>query len=111
MEALYVYILECIDNSYYIGVTNDYEKRFCEHQDGIYPTCYTFNRRPVKLVHLESFDTKWDAFDREKQLKRWGRKKKKALIESNEENLQLFAKRKNTQRKILKNPSRPSSYV
>ncbi len=86
MERLwYVYILECKDASYYIGVTNDIDRRIAEHNNGINPTCYTFKRRPLKLVHLEEYDSILDAIAREKQLKRWSRAKKKALIEDNEQ--------------------------
>ena len=81
---MYVYILECNDGSYYIGVTNDYERRFSEHQSGKILHCYTHERRPLKLVHIEEFVTITDAIKREKQLKRWSRVKKQALIKGDE---------------------------
>ncbi|WP_293744271.1 GIY-YIG nuclease family protein [uncultured Pedobacter sp.] len=30
----FVYILECSDKSYYVGVTNDLEARLSQHNDG-----------------------------------------------------------------------------
>ncbi|PKL13487.1 MAG: hypothetical protein CVV50_03410 [Spirochaetae bacterium HGW-Spirochaetae-6] len=76
----FVYILKCSDNSYYTGVTNNIEKRICEHQEGIDTNCYTFFKRPVKLVLTESFGDSLEAIEREKQIKGWTRKKKEALI-------------------------------
>jgi len=75
-----VYILKCSDGSYYVGVTNDIDRRVCEHQNGINPKCYTFKRRPVKLMFVEHFKDATDAIAFEKQIKGWRREKKEALI-------------------------------
>jgi len=50
MTLYFVYILLCSDNSYYTGMTDNIERRFNEHQEGVYPRAYTFKRRPVQLV-------------------------------------------------------------
>ncbi len=92
MKEFYVYILQCSDGSYYTGVTNDFELRATQHQEGVDPKCYTFKRRPIKLVHLEAFDSILSAISREKQIKRWSRAKKQALIEDREEALQRLAR-------------------
>jgi putative endonuclease len=76
----FVYILRCSDGKYYVGVTNDVERRFLEHQEGSDPGSFTFQRRPVELVLVEWYQYIQDAIDREKQLKGWSRKKKEALI-------------------------------
>lgn len=76
----FVYILRCSDGSFYVGVTNDIDRRFAEHQDGYNPTSYTHGRRPVELMLVEWFQHIDQAIDREKQLKGWSRKKKEALI-------------------------------
>ena len=90
----YVYILRCSDGSYYTGVTNDHEKRLQEHQEGHNRNSYTFRRRPVQLVHLETFtEISW-AIAREKQIQPWNRQKKEALIQANYEKLQIFSKKK-----------------
>src|SRR4051812_16131676 len=86
-KFLYVYILKCADGSYYTGVTNNYERRFSEHSDGIDAKCYTYSRRPVELVFLEHFHNFQLAIDFEKQIKGWSRKKKEALIEQNWERI------------------------
>jgi len=91
MRAMYVYILRCSDTSYYIGVTNDYACRFDEHQKGVNQACYTFERRPLTLVHVEECDGQLEAIAREKQLKGWSRAKKEALIRGDETMLSKLA--------------------
>jgi len=49
MKFYYTYILLCADNSYYIGITNNLEKRIEQHIEGINRRSYTFKRRPVIL--------------------------------------------------------------
>lgn len=82
MKNYYVYMLLCADGKFYVGVTNDVDARVAQHQLGIDPHCYTFKRRPVRLVHASNFYDVNDAIAWEKQLKRWSRAKKEALIDS-----------------------------
>jgi putative endonuclease len=82
MNTYYVYMLLCADGSFYVGVTNELEVRIGQHQFGIDPHCYTFSRRPLKLVHSSDFRNVDDAIAWEKQLKGWSRAKKQALVES-----------------------------
>ena len=56
-----VYILFCADNSYYTGLTNDLEKRLWQHETGYFPKCYTFKRRPIKLVWQSRIKTSEEA--------------------------------------------------
>jgi putative endonuclease len=65
----FVYIVECNDHSYYVGVTNDIERRIWEHNNGHNQACYTFIRRPVVLMYKEWFLEVEQAIAREKQLK------------------------------------------
>ena len=95
MRQYYVYILRCADGTHYTGVTNDYVSRVSDHQAGIDPRSYTFNRRPVTLVRVEEFGSVIEAISREKQLKRWSRAKKNALIMGDIERLQQLSKAKN----------------
>ena len=92
MKIYFIYILECSDDSFYVGMTNNLQRRLSEHQEGKKPTCYTFNRLPVKLVWFESFSNSIDAIKFEKQLKGWSRRKKIALIEKNWANLIEYSK-------------------
>ncbi len=92
MRSYYVYILHCADDSYYTGVTNSIERRLKEHKDGINETAYTHSRRPLKLVWQESFYDIREAIKFEKQIKGWSRKKKKALIDGEWDDLIRFSK-------------------
>ena len=80
----WVYILRCADSSYYTGVTDALEYRVWDHQAGPIEGCYTHSRRPVKLVYAEETNDIGAAIYREKQIKRWSRKKKEALIHGDE---------------------------
>ena len=91
MKLFYVYIVKCSDNSYYVGVTNDIERRLEEHNTGISLNSYTFKRRPVELVFCETYNDFKIAEQWEKRLKGWSRKKKEALIEKNWEKLKEYA--------------------
>ncbi len=75
-----VYILLCSDGSYYTGSTADIQRRLFEHQEGLSPTAYTFQRRPVQLVWTEEVPTLDEALLHEHQIKGWSRAKKEALI-------------------------------
>lgn len=77
----YMYILECLDRSYYTSSTKDPELRLEQHQNGEGAN-YTKKRLPVKLVYIEKFNRIDEAFYREKQVQSWSRKKKEALIHS-----------------------------
>ena len=87
----YVYIIECKDNSFYIGLTNDLVRRFEEHVTGFYSNCYTFKRRPLKLAYYETIPFLHEAIEREKQLKGWSRNKKIMLIRQDYHMLQLLS--------------------
>ena len=79
MKLFYVYILQCNDGSYYTGHTDDLEKRIAQHQSG--ELCgYTSTRRPVQLVFSAEFQSRDEAFARERQIKGWCQAKKGALI-------------------------------
>ena len=95
MKTYYVYILLCIDGTYYTGITSRIEERLAEHSIGLDLISYTYSRRPVKLVALEMFQNPVDAIAREKQVKNWSRRKKKALIDKNWDELIAYAKGKN----------------
>jgi putative endonuclease len=74
-------------------MTNNIDKRFIEHQDGIDSTCYTFKRRPLELVYTEMYIDVNQAIAREKQLKGWSRRKKEALIAGELNELLKFSKK------------------
>ncbi len=91
MKLYYVYILKCSDNSYYIGITNNVDQRVAQHNEGYDHQSYTYTRRPVELVYSEMFTEVLQAIAREKQIKKWSRIKKEALIKERWEQLNGLA--------------------
>jgi predicted GIY-YIG superfamily endonuclease len=79
MRPFFVYMLKCKDGSYYVGHTDDLERRMAEHHEGAFGG-QTARRRPVELVWHMEIETRAEALERELQLKRWTRSKKEALI-------------------------------
>lgn len=63
----------------YTGVTNHLERRVAEHKREL---CAGFTERykVTRLVYFDGFRDVRDAITREKQIKRWRREKKLALI-------------------------------
>ncbi|HEY9169192.1 MAG TPA: GIY-YIG nuclease family protein [Lutibacter sp.] len=94
MKKSFVYILKCSDNTYYTGVTSNIEDRMFKHTSGFYKQCYTFKRRPLELVFYTEFTDITIAIDKEKQLKKWSKVKKKALINGEFDCLINLAKKK-----------------
>ena len=74
-----VYILLCSDNSYYIGTTNDLEKRFKDHQTGK-GGAYTRSHKPTKVLYTEKYPDKSSALKREAMLKKLSRAQKELII-------------------------------
>jgi putative endonuclease len=81
MGNYYVYILECSDNTFYIGKTKDLTKRLKSHNGVVSGGAkYTAGRRPVFLVYYEMFDDQTKALQREYELKQLSKNEKKELI-------------------------------
>ena len=77
----FVYIMSSNSGTLYIGMTNSLYRRALQHKRGEiegFAAKYGCDR----LVYYEGFNDVRKAIDREKQLKRWTRNKKIALIES-----------------------------
>lgn len=74
----FVYMLQCADDSYYVGHTDDLERRVASHQAGLVAG-YTQSRRPVSLVWSDETSTRLAALEVERQLKGWSRRKNELL--------------------------------
>ncbi len=98
-KQLYVYILECSDKSFYVGVTNDVNRRIEEHNEGVDSSSYTYSRRPVSVVYWEMVQNYCSAIEREKQIKGWSRKKRIALINEDINELKRLSNLKNIERR------------
>jgi len=92
MKYFFVYMLRCVDGSYYTGHTDNIEKRISEHQHGMY-CCYTHQRLPVTVVFLQTFTSRNAAFAAERQIKGWSRSKKEALIKKEWNKIFFLAQR------------------
>jgi putative endonuclease len=93
MKTFYVYILECADKSLYTGVTSNLSQRIDQHNDGIHADAYTYSRRPVRLAYYAEFSDPYIAIEKEKQLKKWSRAKKLALINGEFDLLRSLSKK------------------
>ncbi len=80
MKPFFVYMLRCSDGSYYVGHTDDLERRYAEHRHGFHQDGYTATRLPVCWVFVQEFATRDEARDAERRIKGWSRAKKEALI-------------------------------
>ena len=76
----YTYILKCEDDSYYIGYSNDPQKRFEKHKAGK-GAKYTRSHKPVSIEITIPFETKSEAMKAEYQLKQFSHIEKSAIIE------------------------------
>ena len=92
-RLFFAYLLRCADESYYVGHSDDLEKRLLEHQEG--GKCgYTETRRPVQLVWSQEFSTREEALAAELQIKNWNRAKKQALARGDFDGLSKAAKKR-----------------
>ena len=74
-----LYILECADRTLYVGHTDNLDERMLQHDTG-FADSYTAKRRPLKLVHAQEFETRYEALALERKLKGWSRAKKLAYV-------------------------------
>ena len=95
----WVYILLCADGSYYVGSTVNLGRRLWEHNHSDKGATYTkrSGRRPVVLAWSAEFSSVRDAFDFEKRVQGWGRKKREALMRGDYDELIALARRKSVQ--------------
>ncbi|MDH4223921.1 MAG: GIY-YIG nuclease family protein [candidate division Zixibacteria bacterium] len=77
----YVYILENDEGTHYIGYTADLPKRIKGHNSS--KSRWTKKKGPWNLVYKEEFQTKQEAFLRERQIKKFkgGEAFRKLLVE------------------------------
>ncbi len=91
-QPFFVYLLQCADGAYYVGHTDDLERRVGEHQMG--GKCrFTSVRRPVSLIWQQETATREGAKAIESQIKRWSRAKKAALARGDFSALRHAAKK------------------
>jgi len=89
----FMYILRCADGSTYVGSTRDLPRRLEQHASGL-GSAYTSRRLPVELAYAEEFDRIDEAYLREKQVQKWSRAKREALIAGDREAISTAAKKR-----------------
>ena len=77
----YVYIIRCIDNSLYTGITTDVLRRFEEHKSGN-GAKYTKVHKPVKIEICWETDNKVNASKLEFWIKKLTKQDKEKLIKN-----------------------------
>jgi putative endonuclease len=83
-------------NVLYVGATIDLRRRIIEHREKFYSNSFSDRYNCDKLIYYELFDSTEEAFARERQIKKYRREKKEALIDSmNPEWRDLFEDIKN----------------
>ena len=77
----YIYILECVNHTYYTGYTTDIHRRCREHLAGSSKCKYTRSFPPIRLVACwEIYSTLSAVLKVEKTIKRLDRGNKDALL-------------------------------
>ncbi|MFN8315221.1 MAG: GIY-YIG nuclease family protein [Chitinophagales bacterium] len=77
----YVYIVSNKSHSViYIGVTSQLRSRIYEHKNHLYSNSFSHRYNLEDIVYYECFFSIEEAIAREKQIKKWRREKKDAII-------------------------------
>lgn len=81
MSNWFVYLIRTADGALYTGITKDVTRRLAEHQRGGSKGAKALRGRgPLKLEYYRSVADKSEALKLEKQIKKWPKVKKEALI-------------------------------
>jgi predicted GIY-YIG superfamily endonuclease len=89
--SFWAYMLHCGDGSFYVGHTDDLDRRIAQHLSGEYGG-YTSTPLPARLVWSDEFPSRCEALSAERQIKGWGRRKKLALIRGDWDLISLLAR-------------------
>ena len=77
-----MYIVRCVDDTLYTGISTDVHRRANTHNSGR-GAKYTRSRRPVRIVYTSQEMTRSDALKEENRIKSLTRAKKLMIIEEN----------------------------
>jgi len=75
----YVYLLKCVDDTFYCGITTDIERRVREHNHSRLGAKYTKGRRPAILVYSKKHKDRSEASKEEARVKKLSRGEKDKL--------------------------------
>jgi putative endonuclease len=94
--SFWTYMLHCNIGLFYVGHTDDLDRRIAEHEAGALRG-FTRDHLPVKLVWSEEFPTRYEAQCAEKRLKGRTRAKKLALIRGDWSEISRLARKREGQ--------------
>lgn len=86
MQYAFVYLISNKSHTLYCGITTDLGARFEEHKNGTYENGFTARYHFDRLVWFECAADLKAAAKREKEIKKWPRAKKIALIQATNPN-------------------------
>lgn len=91
----FVYMIRCLDNSLYTGITTDVERRYEEHEKGR-GAKYTKVRKPAEICAVFQTENRSSAGKLEYFIKTLTKKEKEILIsdEKNKKNFINYAEKK-----------------
>ena len=93
-----LYTLECADGTLYVGHTDNLDERMRQH-DEERADAYTAKRRPLRLIHAQEFETRYEALAVERKLKGWSKAKKLAYIAGDWAAISALSKGKHRQQR------------
>jgi putative endonuclease len=79
----HLYLIECVDGSFYAGIALDVERRFIEHLLGL-GAAYTRSHPPLRVLACRCYASKGDALRAEYALKQLQRSRKLAFFDKTE---------------------------
>jgi putative endonuclease len=89
--SFWAYMLHCNAGRFYVGHTDDLDRRIAQHQSGTMKG-FTRSYLPVTLVWSQEFSSRYEALVAERQIKGWSRAKKLALIRGDWDHISRLAK-------------------
>jgi putative endonuclease len=88
-------MLHCRGGYFYVGHTDDLERRMDQHERSVVPG-FVREHSPAKLVWTAEFPTRYEAISMERRLKGWSRAKKLALIRDDWDSISKLARGKSS---------------
>ena len=74
----YLYLLFCNEKTFYVGITDNLERRLNKHKNK--ESFFTKKFSDIKIVYCEKYKSKTEVAKREQQIKGWSRAKKQMLV-------------------------------
>jgi putative endonuclease len=99
-------MLHCRGGTFYVGHTDDLERRIGMHELG-YGKGFTSDRLPVKLVWSGECGTRLEALEMERRVKGWSKAKKMALIRGDWAEVSRLARSRTVRAELVEASSFP----